>query len=222
MFCSHLCKFLSTTQQAVQKEIVKQETNVNIFEKPKQNPKQTATPGTAKSDQQPVSVEYCDDVNGDGFCDRTYLSDGSTIIENQKAIDALKSSTSECDQDEDDFCATGGEDEQDSKTYCDVPNPSNPCHDRYDVSETTGLATCIDGSYEEDPEDCKGGGAEDDNDSVEDEEKTANCGGEPCTPTEKEDSTLDATQELECQEEDDFCEPGCESPSMDCIDDVNE
>lgn len=27
--------------------------------------------------------------------------------------------------------------------------------------------------------------------------------------------------ELSCQEEDDFCEPGCESPSMDCIDDVN-
>jgi hypothetical protein len=27
--------------------------------------------------------------------------------------------------------------------------------------------------------------------------------------------------ELSCQPEDDFCEPGCESPSMDCIDDVN-
>lgn len=27
--------------------------------------------------------------------------------------------------------------------------------------------------------------------------------------------------EVSCQEEDDFCEPGCESPSMDCIDDVN-
>jgi hypothetical protein len=26
---------------------------------------------------------------------------------------------------------------------------------------------------------------------------------------------------LSCQPEDDFCEPGCESPSMDCIDDVN-
>jgi hypothetical protein len=26
---------------------------------------------------------------------------------------------------------------------------------------------------------------------------------------------------LSCQEEDDFCEPGCESSSMDCIDDVN-
>jgi hypothetical protein len=27
--------------------------------------------------------------------------------------------------------------------------------------------------------------------------------------------------EPECQPEDDFCEPGCESPTMDCIDDVN-
>ena len=28
-------------------------------------------------------------------------------------------------------------------------------------------------------------------------------------------------QDLVCQPEDDFCEPGCESPTMDCIDDVN-
>jgi hypothetical protein len=28
-------------------------------------------------------------------------------------------------------------------------------------------------------------------------------------------------EEISCQPEDDFCEPGCESPSMDCIDDVN-
>jgi hypothetical protein len=73
--------------------------------------------------------------------------------------------------------------EDESKTYCDVPNPSNPCHDRKDYSETTGLYTCIDGSHEEDWRDCKGGGA--------DEEETANCGGVPCTPTEKEDSRLD-------------------------------
>lgn len=50
---------------------------------------------------------------------------------------------------------------QGEKTYCDVPNPSNPCHDRKDVSETTGLATCIDGSHERDWRDCKGGGVED-------------------------------------------------------------
>jgi hypothetical protein len=42
----------------------------------------------------------------------------------------------------------------DSETYCDVPDPSNPCHDRFDVSEDTGLATCINGSLEEDPRDC--------------------------------------------------------------------
>jgi hypothetical protein len=29
------------------------------------------------------------------------------------------------------------------------------------------------------------------------------------------------TPEAGCQPEDDFCEPGCESPTMDCIDDVN-
>ena len=28
------------------------------------------------------------------------------------------------------------------------------CHDRYDISEDTGLATCNDGSHREDPEDC--------------------------------------------------------------------
>jgi hypothetical protein len=26
---------------------------------------------------------------------------------------------------------------------------------------------------------------------------------------------------LSCQEEDDFCEPGCEQEDIDCIDDVN-
>ena len=36
-----------------------------------------------------------------------------------------------------------------------------------------------------------------------------------------EEEEVEADQELSCQPEDDFCEPGCESPSMDCIDDVN-
>jgi hypothetical protein len=51
------------------------------------------------------------------------------------------------------------------KTYCDVPNPSNPCHDRKDYSDTTGLYTCIDGSHEEDWRDCTGGGASDNGDN---------------------------------------------------------
>jgi hypothetical protein len=35
---------------------------------------------------------------------------------------------------------------EDSKTYCDVPNSSSPCHGRKDYCETTGLYTCMDGS----------------------------------------------------------------------------
>jgi hypothetical protein len=44
---------------------------------------------------------------------------------------------------------TGLADDDEDKTYCDVPNPSNPCHDRKDYSDTTGLYTYIDGSHEE-------------------------------------------------------------------------
>ena len=55
-----------------------------------------------------------------------------------------------------------GDGDEREKTYCDVPNPSNPCHDRKDYSDITGLYTCIDGSHEEDWRDCKGGGAGDD------------------------------------------------------------
>jgi hypothetical protein len=44
----------------------------------------------------------------------------------------------------------------------------------------------------------------------------AGSGAHECEIEEPEEEA-----ELSCQEEDDFCEPGCESPSMDCIDDVN-
>jgi hypothetical protein len=111
------------------------------------------------------------------------------------------------------------------KTYCDVPNPSNPCHDRRDVSEETGLATCIDGSHEEDWRDCKGGGAEDNDDEDDDndsnsrdegdeggcedlggsdpcgEESDQSCGGESCTDDEKEDSWLGEEEEGEGEED---------------------
>jgi len=78
------------------------------------------------------------------------------------------------------------------KTYCDVPNPSDPCHDRKDYSETTGLYTCIDGSHEEDWKDCDGGGTD-----------------------ENADASL-------CQEEDDYCSTveGCHETYIDCIDDT--
>jgi hypothetical protein len=54
------------------------------------------------------------------------------------------------------------DDNNDDKTYCDVPNPSNPCHDRRDGSETNGLYTCMDGSHEADWKDCNGSNNDDD------------------------------------------------------------
>jgi hypothetical protein len=61
---------------------------------------------------------------------------------------------------------TGAADEGDEeKTYCDVPNPSNPCHDRKDYSEDTGLYTCMDGSHVADWRECNGNGGEDDEDT---------------------------------------------------------
>jgi hypothetical protein len=82
-----------------------------------------------------------------------------------------------------------------------VPNPSNPCHDRKDYSEDTGLYTCMDGSHVADWRECNGNGGEDDEDTSGDEEEPPQEGG--------------------CQEEDDFCDSdeGCRSDSVDCIDD---
>jgi hypothetical protein len=89
------------------------------------------------------------------------------------------------------------------KTYCDVPNPSNPCHDRKDYSDSTGLYTCIDGSHEEDWSDCDGGSGDNDNgdDDSNSDEETENCGGEPCTATEKEDSWVDDETEYDTGDE---------------------
>ena len=78
------------------------------------------------------------------------------------------------------------------KTYCDIPNPSNPCHDRKDASDLTGLYTCIDGSHEEDWKDCKGGGA--------DENADGEC--------QEEDDYCDISE-------------GCHETYIDCIDDTN-
>ena len=43
--------------------------------------------------------------------------------------------------------------------YCDKVSDAymkhgGICHDRYDISESTGLATCNDGSHRPDPENC--------------------------------------------------------------------
>jgi hypothetical protein len=34
---------------------------------------------------------YCEDINNDGFCDITYLSDGSKLIEDQREIERIDS-----------------------------------------------------------------------------------------------------------------------------------
>jgi hypothetical protein len=180
--------------------------NPNIVEQTTQvtnsNPDPTPTPAPVKA---PVKGKCLGMANTGYFCENVLLANG-TMVKNPNNPSLLTvgvdpgayysyptPSNNDDNNNDDNGRVEDEEGDNEEKTYCDVPNPSNPCHDRYDVSETTGLATCIDGSHEEDPEDCKGGGAEDDNndDSVEDEEETANCGGEPCTPTEKEDSWTD-------------------------------
>jgi hypothetical protein len=91
----------------------------------------------------------------------------------------------------------------DPTVYCDQVDPdelgpNKTCHDRKDTDDDTGLYTCLDGSHEEDWRDCKGGGAHEDES---DEEETENCGGEPCTPSEKEDSWLEDDTEYGESEE---------------------
>jgi hypothetical protein len=158
------------------------------------------------------------------FCKFLMMPDGSMVLNNNWTEGALSVSATENgytasavrlleeidnndsdDNSNDDSDNDTEPEDEDSKTYCDVPNPSNPCHDRRDGSEITGLYTCIDGSHEEDWQDCKGGGSEDEENS---DEETENCGGEPCTATEKEDSWLDDEteyyeEEPECRENND-------------------
>jgi hypothetical protein len=102
------------------------------------------------------------------------------------------------------------DDNGNEKTYCDVSNPSNPCHDRKDYSDDTGLYTCIDGSHEEDWRDCEGGGAGD-NDDDDNNNDNDNENG----------NSDDLLQEGGCQLEDDYCDrdEDCHLRSVDCIDD---
>jgi hypothetical protein len=92
-----------------------------------------------------------------------------------------------------------GSADEESKTYCDVPNPSNPCHDRRDGDEETGLYTCLDGSHEEDWKDCNGDNDSDNNNN--DDDDKPNCNdveyGTNCDGSEDEDSTLDDDTEYE-------------------------
>jgi hypothetical protein len=182
---------------------------------PAVGPTTTSMPATI------MPIAQCIDFNSDGVCEYVVLANGtmitnpllygqqgqlvqqqpvntnpmSQLVERQKVI--IKEHQRDNDDDDND--------NDSGKTYCDVPNPSNPCHDRRDGDEITGLYTCMDGSHEEDWRDCNGNSNDDDDNNDEereDDEETANCGGEPCTPTEKEDSWTDEEEEESNDEED--------------------
>jgi hypothetical protein len=147
-------------------------------------------PGTPPPVQQPLII---DEVNGG------YETGEESYTDIGDSDEVPRQSSGNDDNDNND---SGDDKDEEEKTYCDVPNPSNPCHDRRDVSETTGLATCIDGSHEEDWRDCKGGGAEDEAEDEEsgqydddDNDRLPNCNdveaGTHCDDTEDEDSWLD-------------------------------
>lgn len=122
-------------------------------------------------------------------------------------------SVSKCPADTDEVCYTSDGDLKnlDKQPYCDEVDNSEDCWDRKDYDQETGLYPCKDGSYVGDWRDCdddrddegSDGGDEENND-----EETENCGGEPCTATEKEDSWVDDEteyyeEEPECREDND-------------------
>jgi hypothetical protein len=118
---------------------------------------------------------------------------------NQKAKDTdndVKVIFKEKDDDDD-----NGDDK--GNPYCDlVPdNYNGSCHDRKDGSDDTGLYTCRDGSHVKDWRDCKDAGKHPDEEEEKEEEK----------------------DEEGCDEHDDYCDTSqdCDSPDVDCIDDVN-
>ena len=49
------------------------------------------------------------------------------------------------------------DDNDGANPYCDkvADNYQGTCHDRYDLDEETGKATCNDGTHKDDPQDCK-------------------------------------------------------------------
>jgi hypothetical protein len=119
---------------------------------------------------------------------------------NQKAKNTdndVKVIFKEKDDDDDD----NGDDK--GNPYCDlVPdNYNGSCHDRKDGSDDTGLYTCRDGSHVKDWRDCKDAGKHPDEEEEKEEEK----------------------DEEGCDEHDDHCDTSqdCDSPDVDCIDDVN-
>jgi hypothetical protein len=87
--------------------------------------------------------------------------------------------------------------------YCDLIDqsrmaPGQGCFDRKDYDQSTGLYPCRDGSDVEDWRDCPDG-------------PEANS-----DPNEETGENVDGDNEIECQEDDEFCEPGCEDPDLVC------
>jgi hypothetical protein len=132
--------------------------------------------------------------------------------------------------------------------YCDLVRDGykGSCHDRKDYDEETGLYPCRDGSNVKDWRDCKDAGKHPDEKKQPKPEPVRICtagmdaGSLACSegitveqycaknpqtqgcPQYVPEEPQPQPEPIEgCQPEDDFCEPGCESPSMDCIDDVN-
>jgi hypothetical protein len=110
------------------------------------------------------------------YCRNLLLADGS-VVPNPNFVDTFVASgpsagstepghsTQAVQTESNDNNNDNNNNDEESKTYCDVPNPSNPCHDRRDVSEATGVYTCMDGSHEADWRDCNGGGSDNDDDN---------------------------------------------------------
>jgi hypothetical protein len=111
-----------------------------------------------------------------------------------------------------------GDEDDEVNPYCDkIPvGERDNCWDRLDYDQATGLYPCNDGSNRGNWRDCPdvsgydyGEGAEDDGvegnsgdeGREEVEEEDQNCGGEPCTDDEKEDSTTDDEEEVEYADE---------------------
>jgi hypothetical protein len=119
-------------------------------------------------------------------------------------------SVPKCGEGVDEVCYTDDGDLKnlENQPYCDEVSDdyNGGCWDRKDYDHETGLYPCKDGSYVGDWRDCvddrddegSDGGDEDNSD-----EETENCGGEPCTATEKEDSWID--DETEYNEEEPEC-----------------
>ncbi|MGH9988407.1 MAG: hypothetical protein ACRD8W_31110, partial [Nitrososphaeraceae archaeon] len=90
----------------------------------------------------------------DGWVEGDY--EGSLEEQEEQAQEDWEDAGRPGDTDNDD----DDDDNDDPTPYCDTfPNGAAPigesCHDRYNIDEETGLATCNDGTHKADPKDCK-------------------------------------------------------------------